>query len=292
MVTANDIAASDVVTAARNDTLSEVAETMGSEHVGSVVAEEESLPVGIITDRQIALGLADDPAMGHETVDERMTRDVETIHESTTIFQAAQTLSEGGSGGHRSSTTGNSRASCRWTTCSSSSRRSTTPPRTSSRRSPPVLSGRIRAEGSAASGQVGDEFGDPPTLELDLLDALFDRVAGHAGDVLQRDDALGFVTGRRRPDDVADDLRLGAVDLVRVVHRRVQEHCRAHTGPGLRPTGHNRTTYVLTCATAVLTGPNCRNPHNLGRPTGSRRDDSSADPGWRPAASASTTRCP
>ncbi|MFC6989007.1 CBS domain-containing protein [Haloplanus sp. GCM10025708] len=45
MATARDIAASDVVTAARNDTLSDVAGVMRDEHVGSVVVEEESLPV-------------------------------------------------------------------------------------------------------------------------------------------------------------------------------------------------------------------------------------------------------
>lgn len=96
MATAKNIAATDVVTAARADTISEVATLMRDEDVGSVVVEEENLPVGIVTDRQLALGLADDPEVGHETVDEVMTRDVETILESATIFQAAQTLSEEG----------------------------------------------------------------------------------------------------------------------------------------------------------------------------------------------------
>lgn len=96
MATAREIAATDVVTAARNDTISNVATVMKDEHVGSVVVEEEDLPVGIVTDRQVALGLADDPEVGHETVDEVMTRDVTTILESATVFQAAQTLSEEG----------------------------------------------------------------------------------------------------------------------------------------------------------------------------------------------------
>ncbi|MFB6303373.1 MAG: CBS domain-containing protein [Haloferacaceae archaeon] len=96
MTTAKDIAASDVVTAARNETLSDVAGTMRDEHVGSVVIEEDDLPVGIVTDRQIALGVADDPEVGHETVDGVMTRDVETIPAGATVFQAVQTLSDEG----------------------------------------------------------------------------------------------------------------------------------------------------------------------------------------------------
>ncbi|MFB6197530.1 MAG: CBS domain-containing protein, partial [Halobacteriaceae archaeon] len=96
MVTASDIAATDVVSAARNDSVSNVAEMMGEEQVGSVVVEEENVPVGIVTDRQIALGVAKDPELGHETVDTVMTKDVKTIHEDSTIFQAAQVLSEEG----------------------------------------------------------------------------------------------------------------------------------------------------------------------------------------------------
>lgn len=96
MATAKDIAATDVITSARADSISDVAAKMRDEEVGSVVVVEEELPVGIVTDRQLALGLADDPEIGHETVDEVMTRDVETILESATVFQAAQTLSEAG----------------------------------------------------------------------------------------------------------------------------------------------------------------------------------------------------
>lgn len=96
MATAREIAASDVVTAARNDAVQEVAAKMDEEHVGSVVIEEEDLPVGIVTDRQIALGVADDADIADETIDEVMTRDVTTILDRATVFQAAQTLSEEG----------------------------------------------------------------------------------------------------------------------------------------------------------------------------------------------------
>lgn len=96
MATAKDIAATGVVTAARTDTLSDVAALMSDEHVGSVVIEEEGLPVGIVTDRQLALELATNPEAGHKTVGKVMTLDVATILESATVFQAAQTLSDEG----------------------------------------------------------------------------------------------------------------------------------------------------------------------------------------------------
>lgn len=89
-----DIAATDVVTAARRDPVSSVAQIMADENVGSVVIEEENLPIGIVTDRQMALALKDDPEVGHEHIDEVMTRDVSTIHEDTGLYQAIQTLGQ------------------------------------------------------------------------------------------------------------------------------------------------------------------------------------------------------
>lgn len=91
-----DIAATDVVTAARTDSVTDVAETMADEHVGSVVVEEESLPIGIVTDRQIAIELGDDPELGYEHVDEIMTRDVMTIDADAGIYQAAEALADEG----------------------------------------------------------------------------------------------------------------------------------------------------------------------------------------------------
>ena len=91
-----DIAATEVVTAARTDSVTDVAETMADEHVGSVVVEEESLPIGIVTDRQIATELGDDPELGYEHVDEIMTRDVMTINADAGVYQAAQALADEG----------------------------------------------------------------------------------------------------------------------------------------------------------------------------------------------------
>lgn len=92
----SDIAATDVVTAAREDSVSSVAETMREENVGSVVIAEENTPIGIVTDRQLATNLADDPELGYEHVDEIMTRDVETIDADAGIYQAARHLGDAG----------------------------------------------------------------------------------------------------------------------------------------------------------------------------------------------------
>jgi CBS domain-containing protein len=92
----SDIAATDVVTAAREDSVSSVAETMREKNVGSVVVEEENMPIGIVTDRQIAVELADDQELGYEHLDEVMTRDVETIDADSGIYEAAQILGNEG----------------------------------------------------------------------------------------------------------------------------------------------------------------------------------------------------
>lgn len=89
-----DIAATDVVTADRNDSFSEVAATMAEEEVGCVVIEEEAMPVGVVTDRKLALAMAEDPEAGHRTVDEEMTREVRTIPDDADVYEAVQILSD------------------------------------------------------------------------------------------------------------------------------------------------------------------------------------------------------
>ncbi|WP_435067163.1 CBS domain-containing protein [Haloplanus sp. C73] len=91
-----DIAATEVVTTGRTETLSGVASTMDDESVGSVVVEEDDLPIGILTDREVALALADDPEAGHDTVDDHMTRAVETVSADADVYEATRTLSEAG----------------------------------------------------------------------------------------------------------------------------------------------------------------------------------------------------
>lgn len=48
----------DVVTGDRDATLTDIAETLESENVGAVVVTEDDEPVGLVTDRDVALAVA------------------------------------------------------------------------------------------------------------------------------------------------------------------------------------------------------------------------------------------
>ena len=50
-----DLARSDVVTATEETAVSEIAQQMADETVGSVVIVDDQTPVGIVTDRDLAL---------------------------------------------------------------------------------------------------------------------------------------------------------------------------------------------------------------------------------------------
>ena len=72
-----------VVTADRDTSVAAIAATMSTENVGSVVIVEEEKPVGMVTDRSIALAVADDPAIGTTTAAEIPSWDSSTDSTST-----------------------------------------------------------------------------------------------------------------------------------------------------------------------------------------------------------------
>lgn len=55
----SDLAQSDVVTAERDASVAELASKMRDEDVGAVIVVDDGDPVGIVTDRDIALAVAD-----------------------------------------------------------------------------------------------------------------------------------------------------------------------------------------------------------------------------------------
>lgn len=84
------------ITAAPSATLGAVAALMESHNVGAVVVEADRRPVGIVTDRDLALALG---VRGHtrETpVQTVMTRHVLAIPGDTDLFAATQFLRESG----------------------------------------------------------------------------------------------------------------------------------------------------------------------------------------------------
>jgi CBS domain-containing protein len=81
----------EVFTATLNSRISEVANTMREKRVGSiVVVDDADLVIGIITDRDIAMALALGAATADSFINEVMSKDVETISESMTLFDVAR----------------------------------------------------------------------------------------------------------------------------------------------------------------------------------------------------------
>ena len=90
----NQFAQTDVVTADRDTSASELAGEMRDSDVGSVVIVEESEPVGIVTDRELALALADGGDLSGSTAGELMTEDPITVAEDNDIFTVVETFDE------------------------------------------------------------------------------------------------------------------------------------------------------------------------------------------------------
>lgn len=94
-MTVRDIARQHVVTANREQTVGNIATVMREEHVGSVVIVEEGAPVGILTDRDLAMQVLEprrDPAS--VTAGEVMTDDPVTVSTEDGVFEVTKTLFE------------------------------------------------------------------------------------------------------------------------------------------------------------------------------------------------------
>lgn len=92
-----NLAREDVVTAPPETPAKELAETMDEKRVGSVVITEEDTPVGIVTDRDLAvrvLGDGVDPA--EQTAADVMTSDLHTVERGAGFYEAAELMSEHG----------------------------------------------------------------------------------------------------------------------------------------------------------------------------------------------------
>ncbi|WP_254765703.1 CBS domain-containing protein [Salinilacihabitans rarus] len=90
------IAEPDVVTAHRDDGVEDVVEKMATENVGSVVIVEDGSPVGIVTDRTIALSIREVDDVADQTVDDLMAADLATVSADAGVFDVIRTLSDEG----------------------------------------------------------------------------------------------------------------------------------------------------------------------------------------------------
>lgn len=94
-MTVKEIARKDVVTAEPGTSLGDVVKKMRDEDVGSVVIVEDRKPVGIVTDRQIALHL-DGGNLGDTPVEDVMSTDLVTIRGDRDVLQALDELKDAG----------------------------------------------------------------------------------------------------------------------------------------------------------------------------------------------------
>lgn len=92
-----DLARSDVVTAHPETPVTELADTMDTESVGSVVIVEGETPVGIVTDRDLAVRVVSEERDPSETTaSDVMTEDVKTVAADAGFYEATNLMSEAG----------------------------------------------------------------------------------------------------------------------------------------------------------------------------------------------------
>ncbi len=90
----NDIFTRNVVVAGPEETLAAVSLKMQEHNVGTIVIVENRRPVGIVTDRDLALALGARRVSPHTEVQNVMTRHVLAIPEDTSIYTATKFMRE------------------------------------------------------------------------------------------------------------------------------------------------------------------------------------------------------
>ena len=87
----------ELVTATPEATAADIAEMMRTRKVGSVVIESGDRPVGIVTDRDLALAIAGDQRSPTETTArDMMSGDLVTADVNDGVFEVCQKMSEHG----------------------------------------------------------------------------------------------------------------------------------------------------------------------------------------------------
>jgi CBS domain-containing protein len=95
-ISVEDIARTEVVTAEREDTVESIVDDMAENNVGSVVVVEEGRPVGVVTDRSIAMALGENPDVLEQTAEDLMPQELVTASIDSDAFQVLDRMSEAG----------------------------------------------------------------------------------------------------------------------------------------------------------------------------------------------------
>jgi CBS domain-containing protein len=82
------------ITAEPNEPLSLAARLMEQENVGAIVVVERDRPVGILTDRDLALAVFLHGAAPHDTIQSRMTCPIHSIRYDEEVYTATQKMME------------------------------------------------------------------------------------------------------------------------------------------------------------------------------------------------------
>ena len=84
----------EVVTASPDDDLGEIARKFDEENVGSIVITEDDAPVGMITDRDVALQVHQQDDVASIPVEDVMAEDPATIREDQESIEIARAINE------------------------------------------------------------------------------------------------------------------------------------------------------------------------------------------------------
>jgi CBS domain-containing protein len=90
----SDLFVREVVTATARDSLAEVAKLMERHNVGAIVVVEQQRPVGIVTDRDIAIAVGARNVSRDEHVQQAMTCPVSTMDQNEGIYNATRHMME------------------------------------------------------------------------------------------------------------------------------------------------------------------------------------------------------
>ncbi|MCU4975825.1 CBS domain-containing protein [Halobacteria archaeon AArc-m2/3/4] len=92
-----NLARSDVVTAATDESIHELAAAMQDEEIGSVVITDGDTPVGIATDRDLTMQVLAERADPDEvSAEDVMSDDLQTIEHGAGFYEATELMSEHG----------------------------------------------------------------------------------------------------------------------------------------------------------------------------------------------------
>ena len=89
-----ELGPNDVVTASPDDQVRDVVDDFRSEDVGAVVVTEDSEPVGLVTDRDVALSVGQNGDVADESVESVMSEDPVTIREDEEALEISRTVED------------------------------------------------------------------------------------------------------------------------------------------------------------------------------------------------------